>query len=229
VNHIVVGVVAVLLVLLFLYLLDPVDWSKATHSWKLLQEAVNAALLVPIFLILVYVVGAVMPSSSSLDLFGEATGRFSRTFRRLGIIREASTQNELIQRLFHEKAAKQFQQQSQKELFMLALSSVLMAGPSMEQMDIERHFVLMHFNAKLCALFVLAAALSMLGCVWSGLAVFGLLPMIGSGPKGFALLTFLFYSASRASGTKAQNNNRHWKTLVMRSFVVIGSVPPMTA
>ncbi len=60
-------------------------------------------------------------------------------------------------------------EQSQKltEIFELCLSNVESAPSTMATIDIDRHFVLMHFHAKICFLMLLAFFLSFFECAVS--------------------------------------------------------------
>jgi hypothetical protein len=217
INHVVIGAVILLLLPLFLHLLSPQGWITLAGGWHAVQAEVNVALLLPLLLIITYVIGAMVPGSRSLLLFKEPTSVLVRALRVCRIITapEAPATG-LIERLFTQKAAKLFASQDTDpafdDLFRLAQAVVLTAAPSMEQLDIERHFILMHFNAKLCLLFFVCMLIAAFGVLWPPT----------HGRLTFLVVSALCYAIAWSCGRKAQANQRHWQALIIRSFIVTG-------
>jgi len=229
VNHVIIGCVVIFLFFLFLYLLYPAGWLTTVQEWHSVRAAISDVLLLPTLLILVYVVGAVLPTWSSLALFGTPKSFFFRTLRAVRVCRGNTPQDQPfkneVKHLFVCKAARQFNIHHEnldehfEELFALASAYVLSQGQSMQQLDIERHFVLMHFNSRLCSLFFLGFVFSVLGLLGSFLVKFQWVPALGAGTTWFLFLAVLFWAIARASGTKAQNNGNRWQRLIINSFV----------
>jgi hypothetical protein len=231
VNHAIIGATILLLLLLFLFLLYPHGWAVAVIKWQSIKSQVGDVVLLPALLVIVYVVGAVMPSTRSLQLFGEPRHLMHRVLRAFLVaprMSQKSSQDPLIRQLFLKKAETQFQvhqgkseEDWERTLFVLASASVLNESASLQQVDIERHFILMHFNSKLCMIFSLACVTTLVGFSWSFLSkIVTSMSWSGIGARYLALLALFFYVIARASGTKASQNHEHWRNLIVRSFVV---------
>jgi hypothetical protein len=171
-----------------------------------------------------------MPSTRSLQLFGEPRHLMHRVLRAFLVaprMSQKSSQDPLIRQLFLKKAETQFQvhqgkseEDWERTLFVLASASVLNESASLQQVDIERHFILMHFNSKLCMIFSLACVTTLVGFSWSFLSkIVTSMSWSGIGARYLALLALFFYVIARASGTKASQNHEHWRNLIVRSFV----------
>lgn len=228
VNHLLLGAVVLLLAALFCFLLFPATWAAMIAAWPEAQTKLGAGLLVPISLVIAYTVGATVPSSALL--FGRTDGLLASTLRVLRIIKpadyvEPSIANSLIPEVFHVGAGRFFGALahgiSDEDLFRLASTRVLEAPSSMQQIDIERHFVLKTFNARLCALFLISCLLSLLAAVLSAVRVLNGYAVPHTQLIASLFLVLLFYSTARASGRKAQQNHSHWRALIMRSFVIL--------
>ena len=228
INHLVIGVVAVLLFLLYFALYCPTQWRGFTEQWHTFHTEVGAPLLVPLILIICYVIGAALPSPRS-----RPSGSNDFRLRRfLPGKRECVSPHDhdhaLAEQLFLEVAGKRFgvppddQSERKEQLLHLATASVLSGTTNLEQVDIERHIVLMYFDGKLCLLFFFATVASLIGAGWSLLAMtkpLGLQPRTVSW-VGWALMTVTCYHLSRSCGHKAYRNRAYWRALVTRSFVV---------
>jgi hypothetical protein len=187
----------------------------------------------PTLLIVVYVIGAVVPSTRSLHLFDKSKNYLVRLLQLCRVLprkfRDEPPQDAAINHLFCQKAEARFSVPNQKieqteretALFLLASAAVLSESSSLQQGDIERHFVLMHFNSKLCALFFVCFVVSFFSSAWALLARVSSIPWPGAKPQTLFLLAALFYLLARVSGTKARQNHEHWKNLIVRSFVVM--------
>lgn len=230
-NHAIIGCVITFLFFLFFFLLFPTAWSRTAFDWNLIRANVSDVILLPALLVVVYVIGAIVPSWSSLALFGRPKDVIYRTLSTVRICAvgnsEDSPQRDALARLFLYRVAGRFHacedapDEHYDTLFTLASAYVLTQGQSMQQLDVERHFVLMHFNSRLCILFSFACLLSLLGLLDSLMARLGATPVLNAGPISFFFLSLLFYGVARSSATKAQNNCNHWQKLIIRSFIAI--------
>jgi hypothetical protein len=235
INHAIIGATIVLLSLLLLFLFFPHGLAVLVFRFQSIKNLLGDVVLLPTLLVVVYVVGAIMPSTRSLHLFGEPQDLLHRVLKRFlvapKIRKKESSQDLAIDQLFLKKAEQQFQvhkgksdEEWERALFVLASASVLKEGTSLQQVDIERHFILMHFNSKLCMLFVLAFLAALVGIALSLLSMVTPLPWTGIQARYLAFFGAVFWLIARASGTKSNQNHEHWRNLIIRSFVV--STPP---
>jgi hypothetical protein len=226
------GIIGSTILLLFVVLLllfyPPRGTEIATH-FQSIKGQVGDAVLVPMLLVVVYVVGATMPSTRSLHPLGEpkhALYRVLRVFRVAPKMDFAPSDGGVIRDLYLKKGEKEFGIDKEKSdaesetLFVLAQTAVLKENASMQQADIERHFVLMHFNSKLCMLFFAACLLTLVGVGWSLLSVMTPVCWWGIRLRFLVPTAILFWMIARASGTNAKNNRDHWRNSIIRSFVV---------
>jgi hypothetical protein len=230
INHAIIGATIVLLSLLLLFLFFPQGWTVTVLKLQSAKNLIGDVVLLPTLLVVVYVIGAIMPSTRSLNLFGEPQDPLHRVLKRFLVTPKKSaesSQDLVIDHLFLKKAEQQFQVHKEKTdeewervLFVLASAFVLKEGNSLQQVDIERHFILMHFNNKLCMLFFSAFLAALVGIIWSLLSMVTPLPWTGIQARYLAFFGAAFYGIARASGTKANQNHEHWRNLIIRSFVV---------
>lgn len=235
INHLLVGAVALLLAALFCCLLFPVTWERFAANWTALQEKLGAGLLIPTALVVAYTVGAAIPSSGLL--FDDAEPLLQKTLSVLRIIKpydyiEISKFDSALPQMFSTETKRLFglegREVSDDDLFRLATAHVLSAPTSLQQLDIERHFILKHYNAKLCVFFLAASLLSLVGFLKSTVLALDGVALSDTRILPFFLLVLVFYTTARASGRKAQRNHAHWRALIMRS-VLVSALHPQPA
>lgn len=232
-NQITVGVVTILLSLLFFASFFPAQWPTVVVQWNALTSTVSAPLLVPLFLIVAYVVGAILPSPRTGQVGPNTTHILPRW---LPANRKAQqSKYPFTEALFLEKAGAIFgvrpehREKERGELLYLATSRVLTSANSLEQVDIERHIVLMFFDRKMCELFFVATIASLFGAVWSLLGMIDWLAKPGIPPAAWIAETVVWFILSWSCGTKANRKHAYWQGLVMRSFVVSHTSAMITA
>jgi hypothetical protein len=112
INHAIIGATIVLLSLLLLFLFFPQGWAVMVLKLQAAKNLIGDAVLLPTLLVVVYVVGAIMPSTRSLHLFGEPQDPLHRVLKRFLVApkkSEKSSQDLVIDQLFLKKAEQQFQ------------------------------------------------------------------------------------------------------------------------
>lgn len=232
--HVIVGSVLLILGLLFCWLCLPDQWKLLAAYWLEIRKAVDAILLLPLALIVVYVVGSTVSARGLL--WDEPTrGRLTR-WANLWLIWSriarpdgedyASRKNDELDRIFLESARRALALPlvSERDLFRLAKAHLLSQPQTLQQLDIERHFALRVFNARLCMLFSASTVLAFAALVVSLLqeCLFRLEGSPACDGTRFlqsALLCGAFYLAARSNGRKAQSNHAHYEALVREMFV----------
>jgi hypothetical protein len=239
VQQVAVGFVVLALALFFSWHLWPAGWAGLLQS--LGGPAPRAAcggaalLLLPAWLALLYVLGAVVPNP-----YGMLAPRRSLLGRGMVAARILSPQaasgaallrpqGSATQRWRAERIAGSFglrleelTPEELEDLFRLMVAREMSREASLAQVDIERHFALVHFNARLSMLFFLSFAGCLAGLLGRLAALVLPLPWDCGGGAPAVLLALLAagsYAAAFTCGRRAQGIHRQWHRLVVDAFV----------